>query len=248
MLSFDDVTRWMASFYDVKTRKKVCSGVILGVKEFLTTSSCWKGWREGRPVSEEILQNSSTFTDREVGLLLQMHVQVGQFDARSPDFVERFEAQFSSAFAYSGALDFSILRIARPEVHSPLRVFPCLLNQHGFAHLLKQPAHDVTAVASTDMAAVLKNSFQLVAQWRPLVAAVVTEPCVEGLMCARVANVTSLASMTSSAKSDLDDAAVFVKVGRTRWALVGFGEVLQFGNILVEPLFDLVNWAHRFVK
>ena len=181
----------------------------------------------------------------EVGLALQMHVQVGQFDARSPDFVERFEAQFASAFAYSGALDFSILRIARPEVHSPLRVFPCLLNQPGFAHLLKQPALDVTAVASTDMATVLKNSFQLVAQWRPLVAAVVTDPCVEGLMCARVANVTSLAS---SATSDSDDVAVFVKVGRTRWSLVGFGEVLQFGNILVEPLFDLVNWAHRFVK
>ena len=175
-----------------------------------------------------------------------MSVQVGQFEAESQDLVERFNAQFASASAYRGALDFSVMRIARPEVHSRLRVYPCLLNLQGFAHALKTRP-DVTVVTATNMATILKSSYQLVSHWRPLVAEIITEPCVEGLLCARVSNMTSLVGITSSSKHDVSDLSVFVKVGRTRWALVGFGDLMRFGNVLVEPIFDLVNWAYRFV-
>ena len=154
----------------------------------------------------------------------------------------RFTATVGSITHYSGPLDYAIVRIQRPSQPLTSRVFPCLLNTVGYQQAVQRRAQAVLVARSRSnqrLRAHQRNTLSL------LPARIVTKPCVDDMLCLQLHNAHAQYNRTVYDSSELP---VFVKVGTSRWALAGFGDVKRYGNLLSTPLHGLINWAYRHVR
>ena len=159
-----------------------------------------------------------------------------QFGSASPHTRAPFTAELGDISHYSGPLDYSIVQLRRPQEQLTSRVFPCLLNHHGYQQAVQRRSQ--VAVVARSRAQTSKRTKLAV-----LKAQVVTQPCVDDMLCLKLTD-----QRYNVTVHERRDVPVFVKVGASRWALAGFGDVKRYGNVLSQPLHEIVNWAYRYIR
>lgn len=137
---------------------------------------------------------------------------------------------------YPGPLDVSLVVLtARKDL--PLeRDFPCILGQEGSVSARGPGYHGVVSLQAANIKRLGKTKL------RAFPARSDSTQCAESRVCFSIGNRKFRTERFSRMPSP-----VFLKVGKSKWALSGFTASSSDGKLEVEPLYQTADWIRREV-
>ena len=157
---------------------------------------------------------------------MAVHKVTLQFGSMS----HRHEAVIHSVSHYDGALDLALVRVSLPSEGKATVEFPCLLPSHGFGDLEGDFTRSVVCAVKT-------------------MATSSGTKCVDNVGAERVDDcgaVKECIRITGDVRAlpDFTEAAMFVKVDRTRWALAGMNgkRGRSTSGVTFSPIHHAIKW------